>query len=105
MKLSRKINRWWAKSFGYFWLPCPLCGECFGGHEIKKRELTVFVTASDEWVGKVVCKSCEEAVRSRHTPLAARIHVHPLTRKERVVAWSFQKQQPPEDSPSDDNSL
>lgn len=29
--------RWWARLRaalgGYFWLPCPLCGTMFGGHE------------------------------------------------------------------------
>lgn len=29
----RRLNRWWANAFGYFWLPCPLCGFEFGGHE------------------------------------------------------------------------
>jgi hypothetical protein len=31
------IPRWthqlWARLNGYFWLPCPVCGEMFGGHE------------------------------------------------------------------------
>lgn len=29
----RLLNRIYAFLFGYFWLPCPLCGEMFGGHE------------------------------------------------------------------------
>lgn len=29
----RKLNQWWASFRGYFWLPCPLCGKMFGGHE------------------------------------------------------------------------
>ncbi len=29
-RLSAKV---YAKSHGYFWLPCPLCGMEFGGHE------------------------------------------------------------------------
>lgn len=23
----------WARLFGYFWIPCPVCGEEFGGQE------------------------------------------------------------------------
>jgi hypothetical protein len=29
----RWLNRVYANAVGYFWLPCPLCGEMFGGHE------------------------------------------------------------------------
>lgn len=34
----RRGPRWWhrlyARLAGYFWLPCPVCGRMFGGHEI-----------------------------------------------------------------------
>ena len=29
----RWINRLWARLAHLFWLPCPRCGEMFGGHE------------------------------------------------------------------------
>ena len=29
----RAMHRLWAWLFGYFWLPCPVCGKHFGGHE------------------------------------------------------------------------
>lgn len=29
----RCLNRAYAFLFGYFWLPCPLCGFHYGGHE------------------------------------------------------------------------
>jgi hypothetical protein len=29
----RWLNKLYASIFGYFWLPCPICGEYFGGHE------------------------------------------------------------------------
>ncbi len=29
----RWLNRWYARALGSFWLPCPICGELFGGHE------------------------------------------------------------------------
>ena len=30
MRFLRKL---YANVFGYFWLPCPICGEMFGGFE------------------------------------------------------------------------
>ncbi len=33
MKLPRFLHRFYAVLMGYFWLPCPICGEYFGGHE------------------------------------------------------------------------
>ncbi|RDI49187.1 hypothetical protein [Nocardia mexicana] len=32
--LPREPHREHARGCGYFWLPCPLCGNHFGGHEI-----------------------------------------------------------------------
>lgn len=29
----RWLHRLYARLRGYFWLPCPLCGEMTGGHE------------------------------------------------------------------------
>jgi hypothetical protein len=29
----RWAHRWFAWASRYFWLPCPLCGRAFGGHE------------------------------------------------------------------------
>mgnify|MGYP001580585561 CR=1 FL=1 len=33
MLLPRFLHKWYANTMGYFWLPCPRCGEMFGGHE------------------------------------------------------------------------
>ncbi len=30
---SRSAAEAYAQCHGYFWLPCPLCGTMFGGHE------------------------------------------------------------------------
>lgn len=30
---ARALQRAYARTFGYFWLPCPVCREPFGGHE------------------------------------------------------------------------
>ena len=33
MRLPRTIAKMKAAALGYFWLPCPLCGESFAGFE------------------------------------------------------------------------
>lgn len=30
----RWINKLYADIVGYFWMPCPICGQMLGGHEI-----------------------------------------------------------------------
>ena len=30
----RFLRRWYAGLAGYFWIPCPVCGEMFSGHEM-----------------------------------------------------------------------
>lgn len=37
----RWLNRAWASLNGYFWLPCPACGELFGGHEHSWATVTI----------------------------------------------------------------
>lgn len=32
----RAAHRRWAGRHGLFWLPCPLCGKSFGGHEWRR---------------------------------------------------------------------
>lgn len=31
--LPRWCHKLFAHALGFFWLPCPACGEMFGGHE------------------------------------------------------------------------
>ena len=49
------MPRWWrwlhARIFGYFWMPCPHCGEEFGGHEMSAHPAFGF--------GKAVCWRCD----------------------------------------------
>ena len=56
----RKQPRWLQKirAFlgGYFWRPCPLCGEYFGGHEWGDN--CVLMTGVNE--GKGVCNNCRK---------------------------------------------
>ena len=43
----------WAWLFGYFWMPCPICGRMFGGFEISP------VTLMFDWhMGRCVCRKC-----------------------------------------------
>jgi hypothetical protein len=35
--LPRWCHQLYARGLGYFWLPCPLCGQMSGGHEWKDR--------------------------------------------------------------------
>jgi hypothetical protein len=55
----RKKPRWFqhirAVLGGYFWLPCPICGEKFGGHEEGGSLATSYSG------GKMVCKNCSKA--------------------------------------------
>lgn len=59
----RLKHRWWhwlkALLTGYFWLPCPICGQKFGGHEWVRG--TLFLSPE----GRGVCPAC--------APLADRI--------------------------------
>ena len=32
------FNKLYANIKGYFWLPCPICGNYFGGHEWNNRD-------------------------------------------------------------------
>lgn len=57
--LPRFIHRVYAFMMGYFWLPCPICGRYYGGHEIKSKTSILYTSLCG---GKCVCPSrgCEE---------------------------------------------
>jgi hypothetical protein len=50
MRLLERLRAWFG---GYFWLPCPICGRMFGGHEI----LNIETESHRSWDGSewVVC--------------------------------------------------
>ena len=61
----RLLNRIYAFLGGYFWLPCPVCGENFGGHEASFNAVLV-----DDGTARCVCykESCNhEAMTHRQT--------------------------------------
>ncbi|MCU1590050.1 MAG: hypothetical protein JWP11_1306 [Frankiales bacterium] len=52
--LPRWMHRAWARSGGYFWLPCNLCGREHGGHEWNGASIPTDVPG----VGKGICRLC-----------------------------------------------
>lgn len=52
--MSRLFHRLYAGFFGYFWLPCPKCGEMFGGHQVAIKTASVTCAGTN----KVVCPDC-----------------------------------------------
>ena len=62
MKLPRWLHKLYANFMGYFWLPCPLCGQMTGGHEWKTNDPNCSIMTS--WSkGKGVCPNCHEAAK------------------------------------------
>lgn len=63
---KRKRPRWlqWLRAYlgGYFWGPCPICGEAFGGHETDIAQ-QVWWTSPRE--GRAVCANCAEEAQRR----------------------------------------
>lgn len=54
----RWLNEWYAYLFGYFWLPCPLCGKYFGGHERGNSQYASIPT-NKPGSREGVCPECE----------------------------------------------
>lgn len=59
-KLPRWAHRAYAKLFGYFWVPCPLCGRMYGGHEWRTINR---LPAVDPDTGLGICPACTRAGR------------------------------------------
>jgi len=53
----RSVHKLWAELGGYFWMPCPVCGRLFGGHENDNSlpHSTLWLGPS---TGQVVCTRC-----------------------------------------------
>ena len=58
----RWINALYARAFGYFWLPCELCGRPYGGHEWRNGNHLV-LSRSLSWG---VCRACGPEARRRN---------------------------------------
>jgi hypothetical protein len=52
----RLLHEMYARLFGYFWLPCPVCGRWFGGHEVRGENGWWTDAHGKSWC--VCCKAC-----------------------------------------------
>lgn len=66
MTRVRLLAKLRAYTGGYFWLPCPKCGEYFGGHEWDHHY--VGIATDRPGVTKGVCNACAVEIESRHPP-------------------------------------
>jgi hypothetical protein len=55
--IPRFLHRWYAKTLHYFWEPCPLCEQYFGGHEWDGTALTYDIKGNVEF-GIGICPTC-----------------------------------------------
>jgi hypothetical protein len=62
---SRAWNWLYARVWGYFWLPCPLCGRHFGGHEWRITEGRASTIPVPGGLGgqQAICPDCTQAGR------------------------------------------
>jgi hypothetical protein len=60
-KLSRVANRAFAAVTGYFWLPCPLCKQHFGGHQWRDINGLSSMTETSDGVKTGICPDCTRA--------------------------------------------
>ena len=51
----RKANQVWAVINNYFWRPCPVCEQYFGGHEAVWEH---YWTNRERTKGKAICPDC-----------------------------------------------
>ena len=63
MAIPRWAHRVYARLFGYFWLPCNLCGEMTGGHEWRDIDgLPASIPDPHGGPGRVgICPACTRA--------------------------------------------
>ncbi len=54
----RRWNRFYAFINGYFWLPCPLCGAFFGGHEWTNHD--GIPKPGEPSIKRGICDDCAE---------------------------------------------
>lgn len=60
-KLNRWYNRVYALLGGFFWKPCRICGEMYGGHECAGMGLMTSWTS-----GHAVCRNCADTAAARN---------------------------------------
>ena len=70
----RAWHAWYARHFGYFWAPCPLCGEYFGGQEWRSVDGKTSVIPDPDYPpgsgrGTGICPACTKAGRGYDEPI------------------------------------
>lgn len=66
----RWLNRLYARYYRYFWLPCPICGEGFGGHEwLPEHDLW---RTEERATGVCYKNACYLEAQRRSAPLIAK---------------------------------
>jgi hypothetical protein len=60
VKCPRFLHWLYAHLFAYFWLPCPICEEMFGGHEARWALMDTLSS------GHAVCPNCVEGANERN---------------------------------------
>lgn len=68
----RPLQRLYAFLFGYFWLPCPVCGEHFGGHEASLSALVVDEADGDHAYCTCYKLECQNEAQRRNAERAIR---------------------------------
>jgi hypothetical protein len=58
----RRFHHSYAVENGFFWLPCPLCGREFGGHETSKT----VPDRTDAGLSHLVCTPCARSLPYEH---------------------------------------
>lgn len=58
----RWLHHLYATMNGYFWMPCPLCAEPFGGHEPGPLD----EVTTGEHSAQMVCPPCGAALADQH---------------------------------------
>ena len=53
--MPRWFAKFWANFNGYFWMPCPVCGRMFGGHELPKKWQVPLL--DEKGIGTCVCSA------------------------------------------------
>lgn len=78
------IPRWqhhlWARLNGYFWLPCPVCGEMFGGHEVLDRQTGALIREDGQAFAVCTDPQCSYEAGARNA-LAG----HPIVLRARIL--------------------
>jgi len=62
---NRTFNKLYAMANGYFWMPCPLCGQYFGGHEWRDYDGKPSSISTGCYTGKGICPDCTRAGRGQ----------------------------------------